>query len=172
MLYKENSFKKELVKSANSKYYVYFFYCKECNNEIKAQSSQLKRHSGKCMSCAQKKRPYEYILSELYQRYKTKRGLEVTITYDDLIEIINNPECHYCGEILLYNKHTRNELKEHNTRAYQLDRKDNNKGYTKDNVVPCCWTCNRLKSNVFSFEEFMMLAPTIKDIKIKRKNNA
>lgn len=29
-----------------------------------------------------------------------------------------------------------------------IDRIDSNKGYTKDNCAPCCWICNRMKSNM------------------------
>jgi len=29
-----------------------------------------------------------------------------------------------------------------------LDRKDNTKGYTIENVQPCCFMCNRMKSNL------------------------
>ena len=35
-----------------------------------------------------------------------------------------------------------------------MDRKDNNKGYEKDNVVPCCWRCNNGRGNLFSYEEW------------------
>ena len=29
-----------------------------------------------------------------------------------------------------------------------VDRIDSNKGYTKDNCVPCCKICNQMKSNI------------------------
>ena len=29
-----------------------------------------------------------------------------------------------------------------------LDRKDSNKGYTKDNVVWCCWQANNIKQDL------------------------
>jgi 5-methylcytosine-specific restriction endonuclease McrA len=29
-----------------------------------------------------------------------------------------------------------------------IDRIDSNKGYTMDNCVSCCWTCNRMKGNM------------------------
>ena len=35
-----------------------------------------------------------------------------------------------------------------------LDRIDSNKGYTIDNVQPCCFTCNRLKSDMTEEEVF------------------
>ena len=46
-----------------------------------------------------------------------------------------------------------------------LDRIDNTKGHTKDNVVPCCYACNTARGNNFSFEEMKILGKTIKEIK-------
>ena len=34
-----------------------------------------------------------------------------------------------------------------------IDRIDNNKGYTIDNIVPCCHICNQAKSS-FTLQEF------------------
>ena len=34
-----------------------------------------------------------------------------------------------------------------------IDRKDNNKGYTNDNCVPCCGFCNKMKMD-HSIDEF------------------
>jgi len=34
-----------------------------------------------------------------------------------------------------------------------IDRVDSDKNYTKNNCVPCCWTCNRMKG-VLSVKEF------------------
>ena len=41
-----------------------------------------------------------------------------------------------------------------------IDRIDNNKGYTKDNVVWCCWFSNNAKSNIDK-NEFIRLCSLI-----------
>ena len=168
MLDIKKSIRKELVKSANSKYYVYYFKCSNCNKEIKAQTSQLKIHSGKCQRCAQLKEPYYFIYTEL-KNHRNKK-VEFTLSFDEFKEIINKAKCHYCDEELIYNKHSRNWGK-NLSRAHQLDRKNNLKGYTKENAVPCCWNCNRLKSNIYSYEEFLILSPVLKYIIKLRKDN-
>lgn len=48
------------------------------------------------------------------------------------IEIIKNSKCHYCDKPLVFNPHTRDEISNYVSIAYQLDRKNNNLGYTKD----------------------------------------
>jgi len=47
--------------------------------------------------------------------------------------------CHYCGVDI---------------EVTGLDRKDSSKGYTPDNVVPCCWDCNRIKKDK-PYEQFL-----------------
>lgn len=44
-----------------------------------------------------------------------------------------------------------------------LDRKDNNKGYTVDNTVPCCKSCNLAKGPDLSYEEFLSWRQSIKE---------
>lgn len=143
----------------------YTFKCTDCDNDIKCQQSKLKTHSGKCRKCAQKKKPYEHILNELKYRSK-KRSIKhsVELSYDEFIKIIENSKCHYCNKELVFNPYTRDENSNYVSRAYQLDRKDNNLGYTVENVVPCCWNCNRIKSDIYSYEDFIKLSPTLKEI--------
>lgn len=49
-----------------------------------------------------------------------------------------------------------------------IDRKDNSRGYEPDNVVACCFNCNRIKGSFFSAEEMKFIAdnlikPRLKD---------
>lgn len=41
-----------------------------------------------------------------------------------------------------------------------LDRKDSSIGYLKSNVVPCCWRCNTLKSDM-PWDAWVYLAPAV-----------
>lgn len=149
---------------SNSTYKTYIFKCLDCENLIKAQSSQLKTHSGKCRKCTQKLRPYEHILNELTHNCLNKTNHHINLNYEDFIKIITNSNCHYCNKELKFSKYTRDENSNYMSRAYQLDRKNNNLGYTKENVVPCCWKCNRIKSNIYTYEDFIKLSPILKEI--------
>lgn len=167
---KENAKSFEIRKSpSGSTYKVYTFECSECGVDIKAQSGHLKTHSGKCRRCTQKGRPYEHILNELKHTCQNKSHQEINLEYEDFVSIIKNSSCHYCSKELTFNPYTRNENQEYVSRAYQLDRKDNNLGYLKDNIVPCCWNCNRMKSDIYTYEDFIKLSPILKEI--HNKNN-
>ena len=168
MLVKENAHKSELIFYGKNRHYrIFYFYC-VCGNELRVQCGSLKRHSGKCRSCSQKGIPYKYIYNELIRRKNKKYSVE--LTFEEFLEIISVGKCHYCGREAKYNKYTRDENRKHVSRAHKLDRKDNFLGYTKDNCVVCCWDCNRIKSNIYSYEEFMMLSPILKTIYKNRSN--
>lgn len=75
------------------------------------------------------------------RRRAKKKNIDFSITLEEYTNIINNP-CYYCngcfGKV---------------TRGSGLDRIDNAKGYTNDNVISCCKTCNTLKGENFTAEE-------------------
>lgn len=64
-----------------------------------------------------------------YQSHAKDKGRSFEITFEDFKKIISLP-CHYCG----FNKAENG-----------IDRKDNNKGYEANNVLPCCFPCNQFK---------------------------
>lgn len=162
MLLKENAIR---IEKEKGKQKLYIYNCTSCNKELRIQTGGLKTHSCKCRSCSQQGEDYLFIYNEL-KNHRNKE-VEFTLTFEEFKEIIKNNVCEYCGKSLIYHKHSKDWGK-NLSRAHQLDRKDNTKGYTKDNVVPCCWTCNRLKSDVFTYDEFMKLSPILKEIRIKK----
>lgn len=93
--------------------------------------------------------------NEVYGAYKKgakNRGYDFELTKEQFEEVITKP-CIYCGEEKRVHYH-----KQYSNGAFEytgLDRYDNSKGYTIDNVVSCCSICNRMKSNMDAkeFEE-------------------
>lgn len=72
-------------------------------------------------------------------------------------ELIRDNICHYCKGSL-------------NPTSHALDCMNNEEPHACYNVVPCCWPCNALKSNRFSYEEMMLLVPTLRSIYRARNN--
>lgn len=90
------------------------------------------------------------------------------LSYEDFVEVINhgNAPCRYCEAKLSWATYCHSLIDR--KVGYQLDRKDNNKGYTKENVVACCRACNYTKRNTYTFEEMLLLSPVLKFIREKR----
>jgi hypothetical protein len=83
-------------------------------------------------------------------RYKAaKRGHPVELSFEEWSTLITNAVCHYCEEPLQEKS------------GGGLDRKDSTLHYTKDNVVPCCINCNRMKNNILSYDEMCYLMPLL-----------
>jgi len=79
------------------------------------------------------------IVIGLYKRRARERGQKFELTEKQFAEITQK-NCYYCGA-----KPNNNCNRKGANGAYiynGLDRVDNNKGYTMDNVVPCCKMCN------------------------------
>jgi len=96
--------------------------------------------------------------------------MNIDLNYDEFIEIIKDHKCHYCDKKLIFNPYTRDKNSNYVSRAYQLDRKNNNLGYIKENLVTCCWECNRLKSNIYTYSEFMKFSLVLKEIQKERND--
>lgn len=95
--------------------------------------------------------------SKMISTYKVKdnkMGFEkiCDIDIDWMIENIITKPCIYCGDI----------------HRVGCDRIDNDKGHTKDNVVPCCFDCNCARNDNFSFEEMKIIGKTIREVKAAR----
>lgn len=77
--------------------------------------------------------------------------------------------CSYCGipEETLEAINKDNYFLE---RVLTIDRKDNSKGYTKDNMVLSCRKCNIIKNDVLSHEEMLEIAQKYITPKWQKKN--
>lgn len=70
-----------------------------------------------------------------------------------LADLMSLP-CYYCGD----------------TKLIGADRINNEKGHTKDNVLPCCYTCNVVRNSLFTVEEMKLLGKTVRAIKQSRQD--
>lgn len=129
----------------------------DCGNEVTHSPSELLRGRAKSCGCA-KRGPrgshgdaaFNNVHSK-YQRGARERGLPWDLGVEDFRRL-TSLDCHYCGTA------PSTVLK---TNAVDggyvyngLDRVDNSRGYTLDNVVPCCGICNHAKGTM-SYGEFL-----------------
>lgn len=89
-----------------------------------------------------------------YKRNADTRGFCFEITQDDFTSVVLEP-CQYCGaqpRETCYSEQVRVQVAMNG-----VDRIDSTKGYTKENVVPCCTTCNNAKRTM-TVAEFLQWA--------------
>ena len=85
------------------------------------------------------------------KRAASERKLEWSLS-DDMVHSLMGQPCFYCGQP----PSNLSRHPEQNGECFYsgIDRLDNAVGYTPENVVPCCWVCNRAKQSQ-SVAEFL-----------------
>lgn len=128
---------------------VYWLCLCDCGKEKIIGGSELTKGSTNSCGCgrsdAQRARSKkgETPLNALYNDYRSgakRRGLEFSLTKEQLFTLVTG-NCFYDNEPPSKIKRTLVDSIMYNG----IDRVDNSKGYTIDNVVTCCWECNRIK---------------------------
>lgn len=115
--------------------------CKKCQNRLKEKSQ-----SG---------------LNILYGKYKRRAkeyNREFSLTLDEFKNLTSST-CHYCGiepqHTITSPKHVSEESREFAKYTYNgIDRKNSALGYTLENSLCCCETCNKAKLDM-SYEDFL-----------------
>lgn len=103
-----------------------------------------------CLSIYRKDYQSDDKLIRVFNKYKKRAkstDKEFSLSIQEALKLFKS-ECFYCGQ-------EPSNIETTNKVVYQgIDRMDNHKGYSIDNVVPCCKQCNYFKHKQ-SFEEFM-----------------
>lgn len=146
------------------------YYQFDDNRDIKLKNRQLKSkdivqnlmdNQKYIISSANLKNYLADKYDKLKQDYKNNSAV---ITQDDFNKLIQNVICEYCGiskekiKILGDNAQLNNKRSE--TRGYTLevDRKEPNLEYTKENCCMSCYWCNNAKTDEFNVSEFKEIA--------------
>ena len=86
-----------------------------------------------------------------------------------------NRKCDYCDitekqiEILIKNDLITTKRLYSRGEHIEVDQRNPNNGYTKKNIVLCCYWCNNAKSDEFAYHEFKdIIAPKMKEVWQKR----
>jgi hypothetical protein len=101
----------------------------------------------------------------VYRSGAKKRGLSWNLTNDQALQIMTLP-CFFCGSSpsISTSLGPTKEL----VFTHGIDRLENNEGYELGNCVPCCFQCNRTKSDM-SLTQFFQHIRKISDRWIRKK---
>ena len=135
----------------------------DCGKEKNINGSNLKQRLSKNCGCKRIGQPYKHLYNKLKEIASRLKRDENFITFEDFLEFIKIQNCHYCNKEIFWSSSYKDKSK-----PYNIDRKDNRLGYSKENCVVCCWDCNFIKGRFFSYEEMVELGPVIKKIIDKR----
>ena len=124
------------------------FVCSKCKQQKSEEDFYVDRlhargHVSRCKTCyaetARKVTALKpYHREESFRSGAKRRNLPYELTREQFMRFWQKP-CVYCGDEI---------------QTVGLDRADNSKGYTMDNILPCCSTCNAMKSKM-SIDEFL-----------------
>lgn len=132
--------------------------CAYCGKDFEAFQTRYGKDSVSCKACSENQAKQDEKRKHRIRNFKNeafknitryykdyiksaiKRHKVITIDFDAFSTLVQSP-CYYCG-------HATSE------ETNGIDRMDNSIGYTTDNCVSCCWTCNRMK-HVSSIEFFI-----------------
>lgn len=150
-----------VVKCIGRKGYHALWQCKcDCGNttNISAEHLNGKRPTQSC-GCGKAKPPINYTangesnfnrLHKIYQKMAKEKGRVWELTREEVYRLFSS-NCYYCG-IAPYK--VKQETKNNPFLYNGIDRVDNSKGYTSDNVVSCCERCN-LAKRAMTEQEFL-----------------
>jgi len=133
---------------------------KSCGCFHKEQSSL--RKLGKPSPC--RKRPYECIYNILCSSAK-KRNIPVELTLEEFTTFTKQDKCHYCYAELTWNAHP--NLVKGDATGHNIDRKNNDIGYTKNNCIECCGWCNMSKHSHIDYDTFYAMTEKFRTGELK-----
>lgn len=127
-------------------------YCiqKERSNQRYKRNNNIEVKSNRIIPRKYSIKDKANILLRSYLSSDKSKGFINNLTAEDIITALHY-SCTYCG-----------------FPSTGLDRKDNSKGHTLENTVPCCIECNLARKDIFSQEETLIIGDAIKYVKENR----
>lgn len=136
----------------------------DCGNELQVKCSDLRTNRVKqCPKCSfelrelnkQKVPQIEQIFRRLVLDRGIKNNIKVSITAKDY-ELLCSEKCYYCGEPpkITGRFKMRKYINTEELKLNGVDRLDPNKGYTIENCVACCTSCNYAK-HILTKQDFI-----------------
>lgn len=131
--------------------------CKQCDSDKstafyhKNRARVLERRAERKEELGYGSRPRVRFQSLL--RGAAARNIEVSLTFETYLNLIESGVCHYCKDPLAKS-------------GGGIDRKNSAIGYHVENCVSCCPTCNNLKgSDRLSYEEMFIMVKALRQVR-------
>jgi len=155
----------------------------DCGNKHKVIISNLKGGSVKSCGCFRKEKTDKMAkgnkwkqipkgesgfkaIYRTYIRNAKNRNLDFELAPDEF-KVLITKNCHYCNR-----PPSNTSRKDHNEWSVfmynGLDRVDQTKGYTKDNVLPCCKRDNYIRNTFLTVEETEVAVKAIEEFRAKK----
>lgn len=120
--------------------------CEACRKKYYIANNR-EEHKAKQRS-NRKRKPLAYMLYDLRNSDKRNGRSICDLNLTDLKGLLESSTCSYCEDAVI---------------KMTLDRLDNTKGHTKDNVVAACLRCNLLRGDM-PYEAWQVLIPTVREV--------
>lgn len=126
------------------------------NHLVSGKSTQCRSCAGRSNPGNEGRRKSGVHLSAMHKYHEYRRGAknagrDFELSFDYFM-VITQQDCHYCDEAPSNVNKVDKEWAE--DFVYNgIDRLDSTKGYTEDNVLPCCKYCNYMKREL-TYSEF------------------
>ena len=147
-----------------------YWECKcDCGTIKIAEGSGLMK--GHILSCGclrrelHSKQPFRWLYNTLI-RPRKYHDFTNPMPFEDFLTFTTTDTCHYCGKKIEWEPHR--PYKRQGLGKYNLDRKNNALGYTKDNCVVCCSLCNVVKGKSLTYDEMLIVGKSISEVHKKR----
>jgi len=127
-----------------------------------SEESKTKQRTAQLAAWEVRTVPYKSLYNRLLAVARCKNPpIPVSITFEDFVKFTEVNLCEYCRRPVYWSV---NNLAK-NGAGYNLDRKNNNLGYTVDNVAVCCMPCNQTKCDRFTYDEFMVMMTALRNFR-------
>ncbi len=132
--------------------------CTQCGvtkplNKFTRWKGSKDRYRSYCKACSSKYQSSYFTNTRTGQYHKLlcsakRNGSEFTLTVDGVAKLYKQNICYYCNRRVTIGFGRKHKLTDRT-----VDRKDNTKGYTVDNVVIACRRCNLMKGEWLTAEQ-------------------
>lgn len=139
-------------RNAHSSLKYYLIQCKKCGTIFSRRGTVIENtlNAVQCSNCRKQRfgKPLNVLEYKMYCFYRSgarQRGIEWNLSEKEFKSLIKG-NCYYCGE--MPSRHQSVSYRNDYELVNGIDRIDSSEGYSKNNCVPCCNTCNLMKNTL------------------------